>query len=254
MNYRGLKVCFPHQYSIFWWGDLRASVASQQKQLESLIDRVALLLSSMHSEVDLKYHHFLDGRCLAKRCSFQSFTTILSVVTPNIGILTSTWHIISQHGCPVTSLLTPLFRTLRRRAFTADSPRHAHCRGLTWLWSSPRWDAQRRRGESWMGFHAAKGLSGLSMEGWIAFNYLMQNITKTLENCYGWEIDPSIDKQDGKFPSGLSWKILAGVGPAFGRDARGSCNRAWGSKVCLAVGGGWCVMAYGCWRLFLNAL
>ena len=82
MNYRGLKVCFPHQYSIFWWGDLRASVASQQKQLESLIDRVALLLSSMHSEVDLKYHHFLDGRCLAKRCSFQSFTTILSVVTP----------------------------------------------------------------------------------------------------------------------------------------------------------------------------
>lgn len=157
MNYRGLKVCFPHQYSIFWWGDLRASVASQQKQLESLIDRVALLLSSMHSEVDLKYHHFFDGRCLAKRCSFQSFTTILSVVTPNIGILTSTWHIISQHGCPVTSLLTPLFRTLRRRAFTADSPRHAHCRGLTWLWSSPRWDAQRRRGESWMGFHAAIG-------------------------------------------------------------------------------------------------
>jgi len=31
--------------------DLRASVASQQKQLESLIDRVALLLSSMHSEI-----------------------------------------------------------------------------------------------------------------------------------------------------------------------------------------------------------
>eukprot|EP00438_Fugacium_kawagutii_P018677 Skav217882 [mRNA] locus=scaffold67:54424:60758:+ [translate_table: standard] len=31
--------------------DLRASVVSQQKQLDSLIDRVALLLSSMHSEV-----------------------------------------------------------------------------------------------------------------------------------------------------------------------------------------------------------
>ncbi len=48
---------------------------------------------------------------------------------------------------------------------------------------------------------------------------------------------------------------LAGVGPAFGRDARWSCNSAWGSKVCLqAVGRGWWwVMGYGCWRLFLNA-
>ena len=30
--------------------DLRASVTSQQKQIDSLVDRVAVLLSSMHSE------------------------------------------------------------------------------------------------------------------------------------------------------------------------------------------------------------
>lgn len=46
--------------------DLRASVASQQKQLDSLIDKVALLLSSMHSEV------LQDLRCAVATPEFEA--------------------------------------------------------------------------------------------------------------------------------------------------------------------------------------
>lgn len=46
--------------------DLRASVASQQKQLDSLIDKVAVLLSSMHSEV------LQDLRCAVATPEFEA--------------------------------------------------------------------------------------------------------------------------------------------------------------------------------------
>lgn len=42
-------------------GDLRASLVAQQKQLDTLVDRVAVLLSSMHAEAPPGSHQELQG-------------------------------------------------------------------------------------------------------------------------------------------------------------------------------------------------